>query len=185
MRETASRFFPVALLSLRRAPARAPLSRAFNHGCCTLPRWAMSEPRPKGAAAEQDSGGEPVVTVRPPFDPEEYARESESKIPLDTLPPSGKPTAPPPPNMPQYLPGLTSGTMASLGSVASDAIPTLAVAREDLEWFDLAPALRAILAQVDGVERLAIVCDRAGVELDAGMAAMHDLVRDGIVTLRR
>ncbi|HEY8092072.1 MAG TPA: hypothetical protein VIF09_29625 [Polyangiaceae bacterium] len=145
----------------------------------------MSEPKAKPALREAEVGDGPVATVRPPFDPEEFARASESEIRIDTQPPSAKPTAPPPPNMPQYLPGLTSGTMISLGSIASDAVPSLAVAREDLDWFDLAQPVRELLARVDGHETIATICERCGLELDRGMGAIHDLARDGIVTLRR
>ena len=88
--------------------------------------------------------------------------------------------------MPQYLPGLTSGTMISLGSIASDAVPTLAVAREDLDLvFELAAPVRGLLALVDGQQTIATICERCGLELDRGMGAIHDLARDGIVTLRR
>jgi hypothetical protein len=75
--------------------------------------------------------------------------------------------------------------MISLGSIASDAVPSLAVAREDLDWFDLAQPVRELLARVDGHETIATICERCGLELDRGMGAIHDLARDGIVTLRR
>jgi hypothetical protein len=129
-------------------------------------------------------GAEEPSTVRPPFDPVSYARESDSKIRIETTPASARPTAPPPPGMPQYSPG-NSGTMHSLGSVTSGAVPELAVAREDLEWFELTPYARSLLRYVDGRQSLEAITARACMKLDEVMAAMHDLARDGIVTLRR
>lgn len=145
----------------------------------------MSDPRAKPAVPRLDEEDPRAPTVRPPFDPEAYARESETSIRLDTVPPSNRPTAPPPPGVPQYQAGITSGTMQSLGSVTSDAVPMLAVAREDLEWFDLAQPVRTLLALVDGVVPIAGLALRAGVAVDGAMASFHELARDGIVTLRR
>ena len=145
----------------------------------------MSDPRLKPVATRVEQEDLRAPTVRPPFDPEAYARESESSIRLDTVPPSNRPTAPPPPGMPQYTPGVTSGTMQSLGSVTSDAVATLAVAREDLEWFDLPVLSRSLLALIDGRETIASLARRAGIALDRAMASFHEMARDGIVTLRR
>jgi hypothetical protein len=122
-------------------------------------------------------------TVRPPFDPIKFARESDSKIRIETTPPSARPTAPPPPGVPQYAPG-ASGTMHSLGSVTTGAVPELSVAREDLEWFDLTPYARSLLRYVDGRQSLEAIAARACMKLDDVMAAMHQLARDGIVTLK-
>jgi hypothetical protein len=124
-------------------------------------------------------------TVRPPFDPDEFARESDSKMRAETDPASARPTAPPPPGLPQYQAGLTSGTMHALASVGSDAVPSLAVAREDLEWFALPTPTRTLLERVDGTRTIAALGADAGMALDAAMAAFHQLERDGLVTLRR
>ncbi len=123
--------------------------------------------------------------MRPPFDVQEYARESDSMIRIEAAPISARPTAPPPPGMPEYAPGVRSGSMHALGSVASDAVPVLAVAREDLEWFDLTPYARALLRYVDGRETITAICTRARLKLDEAMAALHELARDGVVTLQR
>jgi hypothetical protein len=145
----------------------------------------MSDPRAKPAATPIDEEDPRAETVRPPFDPETYARESESNIRIETLPPSHRPTAPPPPDMPQYQPGITSGTMQSLGSVTSDAVPVLAVAREDLEWFDLPQVNRSLVGLVDGRRSIVELARHAGAPLDRAMASFHEMARDGIVTLRR
>lgn len=147
----------------------------------------MSDPRAKRRTPAElaKPAAEEPSTVRPPFDPITFARESESAIRIDSTPPSNRPTAPPPPGVPQYAPGVTSGMMHSLGSVSSGAVPELAVAREDLEWFDLTPYVRALLRYVDGRQSLEAICARACLKLDEVMATMHDLARDGLVILRR
>jgi hypothetical protein len=125
-------------------------------------------------------------TVPPPFDPEEYARESDSRIRIETTPSSSRSTAPPPTGtMPEYAPRETSGTMQALGSVSTDAVPVLAVAREDLEWFDVAPYHRALLRYVDGRETIAVICARSCFKVDEALAAFHQLVRDGLITLQQ
>jgi hypothetical protein len=114
-----------------------------------------------------------------------YARESESLIRIESTPPSARPTAPPPPGMPHYTPGATSGTMHALGSVSSGAVPELAIAHEDLEWFDLTPYVRSLLRYVDGRQSIEAICSRACLKLDEVMGTMHELARDGLVILRR
>jgi hypothetical protein len=148
----------------------------------------MSEQRAKQLRV--DDGASEVLpepsTVRPPFDLEKFARDSDSMIRVETTPPSGKPTAPPPAGMlPEYSPGLTSGTMHVLGSIASDSVPVLAVAREDLEWFEIAPYPRSLLRYVDGRQSIAAICAHARFKVDEALAAFHDLARDGLVTLQR
>jgi hypothetical protein len=125
------------------------------------------------------------TTVRPPFDPEQFARESDSMIGLDGEPPSERPTAPPPPGLPQYTGGPSLPKPYSLTSVGSEAVPSLAIAREDLEWFELPRLTRDLLALVDGRSTLAVICARGGLALEAAMAACHELDCQGIVTLRR
>jgi len=126
------------------------------------------------------------ATVRPPFDPETFARESDSRVAIrDDQSPSARPTAPPPAGVPQYRAEMASGTMPSLASVGPDAVPQLVIAREDLEWFDLPKVARAVLVHVDGLAPVGTIGPRAGLALDAATAAFHDLERDGIVTLRR
>jgi hypothetical protein len=87
--------------------------------------------------------------------------------------------------MPHYQPALASGSAPSLGSLGSEAVPSLAVASDDLEWFDLPDAARSLLALVDGEAPIGSIATRAGVAVDAALATFHDLHRDGVVTLRR
>jgi hypothetical protein len=150
--------------------------------------WDMSDSRakPRVPVAPPADEGATISTVRPPFDPLEFARDSESKMRIvDAELPSNRPTAPPPPGLPQYQAGLTSGTMASLASVGLDTVPALAVARDDLAWFALPEPAAKLVAQVDGHDDIGTLAVRSGVPLDAAMAAFHELARQGIVTLRR
>jgi hypothetical protein len=146
----------------------------------------MSEEAARPAACEdvepEEEGAR--TTVRPPFNPAQFARESDSRIGLEPEPPSARPTTPPPPGLPQY--GPTGGAaMHAQASVGPDAVPSLAVAREDLECFELPQLTRDLLRQVDGHSTLATLCARGAFALEAATAACHELERQGIVTLRR
>jgi hypothetical protein len=133
--------------------------------------------RPKPADDEPD-------TVRPPFDPVKFARDSESNIRIETTPPSARPTAPPPPGVPAHAPG-SSGARVALGSVSSQAVPVLVIAREDLEWFELEQHVRLLLIHVDGRQSIESICARARLKVDEALAGFHELARQGLVTLQR
>ena len=115
------------------------------------------------------------ATVRPPFDPVEFARQSE----LSTVPPPGQV-----PDVPDLDPVVSSEATLEVLFVEADTIPTLAVAREDLEWFELSPTVRTLLGHVDGEAPLAEVCARAAQTVDDGIALIEQLVRDGLVVCR-
>jgi hypothetical protein len=116
------------------------------------------------------------ITVRPPFDPAAFARESD--VLIRSTPPSARPTAPPPP---QYTPSpATAPPSSGLG-----AVPELVVAREDLEWFDVTPYARSILRYVDGRQSIEAICARACLKADEVVSTIHQLERDGVITLRR
>jgi hypothetical protein len=141
-----------------------------------------AQPAPK--VIEPSQTAEEVSTVRPPFDVAEFARDSDSRIRVEALPPSARPTTPPADASDEPARD-ASGTMQSLGSLTPDAVPTLAVAREDLEWFDVPPYPRALLRYVDGRQSISAICARACYKVDEAMGAFHQLARDGIVTLKR
>jgi len=134
----------------------------------------VSDGRPKSIrrmAAIRESGSE-HVTVRPPFDPQEFARQSE------------RVTLPPPPKAPSEAPELVSGTMEVFWPVEGTSIPSLAVAKEDLEWFELPSLCRKLLEQVDGDATVEAICARAGVSLTEASDLFEELVREGIVSTR-
>ncbi len=113
-----------------------------------------------------------MSTVRPPFDPQEFARQSE------------RATLPPPVATPSDAPELASGTMEIFLPVEATTVPELTVAREDLEWFDLRPAARSLLAHIDGTASVEIISDRAGVPLIDALDLVDELARDGLVVPR-
>jgi hypothetical protein len=124
-------------------------------------------------------------TVRPPFDPEKYARESESKLRImeegratrgteeRRRPPSNRPTVPPPPGLPGYEP-----------IIGVDGIPELVVAREDLEWFDLTPEARSLLQHVDGENAVRAICDLMSLSPDHVIGELERLAGEGLVSWR-
>jgi hypothetical protein len=116
-----------------------------------------------------------MVTVRPPFDPQEFARQSEQA----TLPP---PTELP--RMPSDTPELVSGTMEVVWPVEALTIPELIMAREDLEWFELPAEARLLLPHIDGKTSVEAISAQAGVELATASELIEEMVREGIVTTR-
>jgi hypothetical protein len=122
-------------------------------------------------AAIRESGSD-LATVRPPFDPQEFARQSE------------RVTLPPPPKTPSDAPELVSGTMEVFWPVEATTVVMLAVAKDDLEWFELPPLCRKLLEHVDGEANVETICARSGVSMTDAADLFEDLVREGIVATR-
>ena len=123
------------------------------------------------------TGDEPsreATTVRPPFDPEKFARESDSS--LRVLEESGRaalsnrPTVPPPPGLPDYA-----------AIIGVDGVPELVVAREDLEWFDLTPEARSLLQHVDGESAVAAICAKVHRPSNDVITELERLAGEGLV----
>ena len=112
------------------------------------------------------------VTVRPPFDPDEFARQSECQ------------TVPPPPPMPDLDPILSSEATQEVLFVEPDTVPSLAVAREDLEWFDLSSHVRDLLHHVDGSAAIEDICARIAQPVNEGVLLVEQLIRDGLLVCR-
>jgi hypothetical protein len=125
----------------------------------------------RSTAVSHGADAEPT-TVRPPFDLDEFARQSE------------RTTVPPPPELPSYAPGGTSGTMAALVPAQGATVPELSVSLEDLEWFDLPPLARRVIGHVDGSARIEQICSRVGVSLDEAVVLVEELARGGLLTYR-
>jgi hypothetical protein len=114
---------------------------------------------------------EPPPTVKPPYDQEEFARETDTKIRLESLPPSARPTLSPP--SPDAAP-LARG---------SD-VPVLAIAADDLEWFDVTPSARDLLRQVNGRDTVDTLSSLLRLPADGLLAELDVLARDGLITWR-
>ena len=126
-------------------------------------------------------------TVRPPFDPEAFARESDSKIRVESkAPPSARPTMPAPAldQETEQAKRSTSGTMVVQHPAAADTVPALAVSNEDLEWFELDPTAAVLLALVDGTTSVGELCERQGIPIEEGTGLVDQLRRQGLVTWR-
>jgi hypothetical protein len=137
---------------------------------------ASEAPPPQGAHSER-------ITVRPPFDPEAFARDSESSIPAagGAAPASLPETVPPPAGLPRYPVELERPHEPGAFGVSGDTILSLTFAGTDLTWFELTPLARRLLALVDGTASIAGICARAGVHPIEAIAAFQALARDGIV----
>jgi hypothetical protein len=123
--------------------------------------------------AVRESAGD-VVTVRPPFDPQEFARETERA----TMPP------PAPTTTTSDAPELVSGTMEVFWPVEPATIVELAVARDDLEWFELPQQARALLEHVDGQGSVEAISIKSSVPLAEAMDLFDELAREGIVVTK-
>lgn len=109
------------------------------------------------------------ATVRPPFDPQDFARQSEC---LTARPSAGSASD---------TPELASSALEALIPVEDTSVPALAVAREDLDWFELAPRARALLEHIDGAASIEVICIRIGLPLTEGIDALDALAREGLV----
>jgi hypothetical protein len=124
----------------------------------------MSDPQGKASAP-------PPPTVKPPYDPEEFARETDTKIRLESIPPSARPTSPPPAPEPIPMAGATD-------------VPVLAISREDLEWFELTSAARDLLRQVNGRDTVEALAALLHLPTEALLAELERLAREGLITWR-
>jgi cell wall assembly regulator SMI1 len=74
--------------------------------------------------------------------------------------------------------------MDALDPTEGATVPTLAVAVEDLEWFDLPPQARRVLRHVDGSARLDEICSKTGDSLDDAISVVEQLTREGLLSRR-
>jgi len=153
------------------------------------------EPRSAGDdAAERNR----PTTAPPPFDPAEFARESDAKIrAVAEASPSSLPTVRPPAGsdlVPASMNNLdTAGSIPDVQEVepnsahdalGPNAIPVLAVSHEDLAWFDLGPEAVRLLAFVNGISSLEAICAKANITAEEGAVLLLDLAEVGVVGFR-
>jgi hypothetical protein len=138
-------------------------------------------------------------TVRPPFDPATFARDSERVLRAEeTVAESARPTRPPPPLPPPgspHRPGAsvgrhaeepveTSHLVVSL-SVEDDDVPFLAVAVERIRALPLSPLARAFLRHMNERDCVKVICARAGLRIDDAVVAIEELSGAGVVAFQR
>jgi hypothetical protein len=122
----------------------------------------MSDQRGKADEAQP-------TTVKPPFDPVTFARESDSRVRVESAPPSARPTAPPPQPL---APAVARG---------SD-VPVLAISREDLDWFELSSSARNLLRQVNGRDTVDALASLLRIESADLLGELEVLAREGLIT---
>jgi len=138
-------------------------------------------------------------TIRPPFDPEEFARESESGLH------AAYPTAPPPtprvlhrPEAPaleltpsrsrlqfsQDTPQLEEPAAGAdaLSALGLDTVPALGVSRDELEWVVLSADADRLLRCVDGTRTLEKVAEVARMSPEDVAAVLLDLADQGVIS---
>ncbi len=118
----------------------------------------------------QGKASAPPPTLKPGYDLEAYARETDSRIRAESVPPSARPTVAPPPE-------------AEPVSRGSD-VPVLAISRDDLEWFELSEAARDLLRQVNGRDTVVALSTLLRVPPEQLVTELETLARDGLVTWR-
>lgn len=128
-------------------------------------------------------------TARPPFDPAQFAQEAESRLGQEEPPASRKET---PRAFPRPSLAVTSRPKAreagsTRGPKVSDnldgnAVPLLAMSRQELEWFALSPSASRLIAQVDGLAAVDTICSRAELSSAEGSLILLELSDQGIVT---
>lgn len=114
----------------------------------------------------------PRITTRPPYDPAQFARDSETR--LRQLDPSTRPTLAPPPLALDMEPE----------AVVADWVPTLAVSRSELEWFELPQTACALLLRVNGCSTVAEIAEASGVPVNEAARFFEDLARQRVVRWR-
>jgi hypothetical protein len=114
----------------------------------------------------------PPPTIKPGYDLEAYAREAESRMGGENMPPSARPTVSPPP-APEAAP-LARG---------SD-VPILAIGRDDLEWFELTAEARDLLRQVNGRDTVEALSRLLRTPAEGLLAQLDALAGEGLITWR-
>lgn len=133
------------------------------------------------------------TTVRPPFDPAEFARESDKKIRAATEAPASdllgvRPgdqsldeTRDVPGSVPDVQEVETTGANDALGT---DAIPFVLISHDELAWLDLGSDAEQLIASVNGVSSLEAVCAAARVTAEEGASLLLTLAEQGVVSFR-
>jgi hypothetical protein len=137
---------------------------------------------------------EPPPTDRPPFDPVEFARESERMLAAAEVvtfptvrPPEGYESAH---GLPVAFP-VDAGSVPDLlesesagDALGMDAVPFVSMSRDEMAWVDIAAGGTKLLAHVDGVASIEAVCRAAGVTPDEGAALLLDLAELEVIGFR-
>jgi hypothetical protein len=132
-------------------------------------------------------------TVRPPFDPAKFARDSERALRAEEIAAeSSRPTRPPPPPLVGAAvgrhiedPAVESSQLLVSLTVEDDDVPFLAVAAERVRALSLSPLARAFLRHMNERDCVAVICARAGLRMDDAVVAIEELSGAGVVSFQR
>jgi hypothetical protein len=143
------------------------------------------------AMSSGSGGANERATQQPPFDPDVFARESESHI--ETAPVSKRPTVPP---LPSYTnlrdscrefaasESTTSETAERTKTPTLSAVVDLLTSMDDLAWFNLDARARAIVTVIDGELIVEEILAVTHIDIDTGIAILAVMAQDGIVAFR-
>jgi hypothetical protein len=141
--------------------------------------------------------------VRPPFDPQKFARDSERALRAEEVSSeSARPTRRPPPGVgsdcPPAAPGpaptavrppedraAEGGQLLVQLSVDDDDVPFLAIASEHVRAVPLSPIARTFLRFVNQRDCVAVICSRAGIRMDDAVVAIEELSGAGVLSFQR
>jgi hypothetical protein len=151
-----------------------------------------SKPRGgEGRAAEAARNDRP--TIAPPFDPEAFARDSESRLSTAPPPQSSAPTVRggAPERTSEMRPIAASGPEleeAGVGdlrdALGDDTVPVVIASPDELGWLDLPPEAERLLAHINGVSTFERICAKANVTSEEGAFIVLDLAEQGIISFR-
>jgi hypothetical protein len=138
-------------------------------------------------------------TERPPFDLEEYVRDSEARMlvaPPAPIPASTPSTQPPPPEHASLLDSCKQlpvaagdGDAAGEGGALDprrvtpnlDAVAVLLLTADDLEWLDLDAEARAFVALVDDQRIVEEILTLTKTDIVRGIAIFERLAAEGVL----
>jgi hypothetical protein len=139
------------------------------------------------------------ATERPPFDLDEYVRDSEARLHIAPakVPANSPSTQPPPPEHASLLDSCkqlpvapsdgdeTDGSSSTLDprriTPNLDAVAVLLLTADDLEWLDLDAEARALIALVDDQRIVEEILTQTKTDVVRGIAIFERLAAEGVV----
>jgi hypothetical protein len=133
-------------------------------------------------------------TLTPPFDPAEFARESESKLRVSKPLPPREPQAGSATKIRRADPRAEEdlvelafeeterATRPNATALTLQSVPLLAVAPDRMRGMQLDHRAGFILSHVDGVSDVETILDVSGMASDEALRILNDLAQKGIIT---
>ena len=114
------------------------------------------------------------ITVRPPYDPAQYARDSDRALQACEASSS----------QPIPTPAPTPALDLRLDTVVEDWVPLLAIPRAELEWMDLKPLACALLLRVNGCSTVKEIAEASSIPVGEATRVFEKLSRKHVVRWR-